>query len=737
MNTAFRNLKKDKKIVFLGSSLTASNANEGKVDLIQVDTDVCMDDVLLKIDKVYERTELLDTNIDIADLIFLNNICFGNAMLYVLLSDGYKAKIIHLLSFNFIFFSKFISNDFNVSNTDILYNLIYENDTVLANHFKDILKSNLDKRQLLASVKSLYFGSKVFNKLLDLNNVNIFNYVARLFSLYYELITSESQATEFSGDFLLHIIKLNPSIVMEQFFIAVGNNNLALLSNKGNFEDFFMKKIYKDSNTITKKKLSFEISKFLSKIANKKNYYTIYYILKRLNPVYLDFDRLLTYCKNEIFIFAYIKACSISHTKRLLRIVIMKWANSAANTKLNFETDDLLLTKLILICSKKLEDEDPLTSLESQYAHDSVFLNGISKRLINPLPMIVERTMIVAKRLTNNKVNYETSTDIEFFDGIIEIDKEFDDLGIIELPEERKGTETEVVKLEEKMNNVQIFSNEPLTDDINKRIYFIKDFVKQLLSVSSNSTSVLSVIEVLNEGCKLMELKLKHNKTQEIRYYLVELLNLLIKIQGRNEEEDFKSLESYRIRSVVCVIKAYPSKALDFLLETLFSKELSIQPRLSILTSIGIGCLEIINDSLDEENERIFHNSSTNNDFIVHEHLIKKTQTIWRSKKLDLAKQRSTQKSRRLRSQNTMIVIKVCYALVAGWFRGIDLGPTFDKLFKEHYLKCLSLAYSLVNDEKHLDPNKDLENDVKTVLLQAFQQGIMLDKSSLEDTALL
>lgn len=737
METAFKNLKKENRIVLLGSPIKVSKANERTDDIIDVDADVSMDHVLLKIDKAHKAIELPGSNINISDLIFLNNICFGNAMLYVHLRNGYKARIAHLLNFNFVFFSKFIDNDSNVSTADILYNLIYQSDTVLTNHFKDILKSNLDKRQLLASGKSLYFGSRVFNKLLDLESVNIFNYIDRLFILYSNLIASESQATDFAGDFLLHIIKLNSSIVMEQFFIAGGKNKPSLLSNKANFEDFFMNKIYRDSNTITKKKLSFEISKFMSKIANKNNYYTIYYVLKRLNPVYLDFDRLLTYCKNEVFIFAYIKACSISHTKRLLRIVIMKWANSASNTKLNFETDDLLWTKLILICSKKIEDEDPLTSLESQFAHDSVFLNGISKRLVNPLPVIVERTMIVAKRLTNNKVNYKTSTEIEFFDGFIEIDKEFDDLGIIEDPQELKNTEVEFVKLEEKMNKVQIFSNEPLTDDINKRVYFIKDFFKQLLLVSSNSASLLSVLEVLNEGCKLMELKLKNSRTQEIRYYLEELLKLLIKIQGQNEQEDFKSIESYRIRSIVCIIKAYPSKALDWLLDTLFSKELSIQPRLSILTSIGIGCLEIINDSLKGENDLIFHNSNTNNDLIVHEHLIKKTQSVWRSKKLDLVKQRSTQKTRKLRSQNTMTVIKVCYAFVAGWFRGIDLGPTFDNLFKQHYLKCLTLIYSLIADEKHLDPNKDLENDVKTVLVQAFEQGIMLDKSSLDDTALL
>ncbi|OBA27605.1 hypothetical protein HANVADRAFT_52060 [Hanseniaspora valbyensis NRRL Y-1626] len=727
--------KNGKNIIALGSSTSQINNN-----LIKNYDDVSIDDVLPNIDTLYNNDISLEDNNHLSNIMFLNKICFTDKIIYELLTEEYKNKIITILSNNFIFFNQFINNEDTKIISEILYKLIYENNKAFSNHYTNIINTTLDKRQLLATFKTLYFGSKIFNKLLDLKEVNIYNYVNRLFHLYYELVTTQGEAKEHYGDFLLHAIKLNAFIIMEQFFISNENNSIPFFVNKDHFTQIFINKIYKPSNTVTKKKITFEISKFLSKIANKYNYSTINYILKSLNPVFLDFERLLTYCKNEIFIFAYIKACSISHTKRLMNVLIIKWSNSATAVKKSYSSDDLLFTKLILICCNKLEKEDPLTSLESQFAHNSVFLNGVSKRLVNPLPMIVERTMIIARRITNNKVDYETKVEIEFFDGDIEDDKDFENLNVMDKLEEVENESKEILKLEDNVKQISLSSNEPLTNDINKRIFFIKDFLKQLLSVSSNSTNKLSCKEVLNEGCKLMNLKLKHKKTEELKFYVEELLPLLINIKETNENEDSEFLESYKIKCIICLIKAYPSKALDLLLENLFFKEFNIQQRLSILTSIGVGCLEIKNETSlpkNDNNTVLSENNNIKNDIFIHDDLMKKSQITWRSRKLDLKKQESTQKTRILRTENTMIIIKVCYSLIAGWLRGIDLGATFDRIFKEHYLRCLSLVYSLISDEKHLDPNRDLENGVKEVLVDAFKQDILIDKDTLKDTNLM
>ena len=728
--------KNGKNIIALGSSTSQINNN-----LIKNHDEVTIDDVLPKIDTLYNNDISLDDNINnLSNIMFLNKIFFTDNMIYELLTEEYKNKIVTILSNNFIFFNQFINNEDNKIISEILYKLIYENNKFFSNHYTNIINTTLDKRQLFATFKTLYFGSKIFNKLSDLKEVNIYNYVNRLFQLYYELVTTQEEAKEHYGDFLLHAIKLNPFIIMEQFFISNENNSIPFFVNKDHFTQIFINKIYKPSNTVTKKKITFEISKFLSKIANKYNYSTINYILKSLNPVFLDFERLLTYCKNEIFIFAYIKACSISHTKRLMNILIIKWSNSATDVRKSYSSDDLLFTKLILICCNKLEKEDPLTSLESQFAHNSVFLNGVSKRLVNPLPMIVERTMIIAKKITNNKVNYDTKVEIEFFDGDIEDDKDFENLNVMDKPKEVVNESKEISKLEDNIKQISLSNNEPLTNDINKRIFFIKDFLKQLLSVSSNSTNKLSAKEVLNEGCKLMNLKLKHNKTEELKFYVEELLPLLINIKNTNENEDSEFLESYKIKCIICLIKAYPSKALDLLLENLFFKEFNIQQRLSILTSIGVGCLEIRNETSlpkNDNNTVLSENNNIKNDIFIHDDLMKKSQITWRSRKLDLEKQESTQKTRKLRTENTMIIIKVCYSLIAGWLRGIELGATFDRIFKEHYLRCLSLVYSLISDEKHLDPNRDLENGVKEVLVDAFKQDIIIDKDTLKDTNLM
>ncbi|XBW34497.1 hypothetical protein QEN19_000042 [Hanseniaspora menglaensis] len=710
--------------------------NAKKSNLFESHENITIEEILKKVETLYENIENSNDSKFLTDIFLINKLCFNNECLYQLFTPHYQEKVKELLASNFVFFNLFVGNKTNPKNSEVLYELIFKDEFVLLKHFKSVLRTQYEKKQLLTSLKTLYFGSRIFNRLLELPQVNIYNFISRLSTLYFILCNKEIDEPSVLGDFLLSSIKLNPFMVMEEFFLQSEDNPQSFLSTKTYFNEIFINKVYKPSNTIIKKKIILEVSKFLAKLATKDSYSMIFYIIQKMNPVYLDFEKLLAYCNNEIFIFSYIKACSVSHCKRLLNILMIKWVNTGTSTKITFATNDLLITKLILICCQKLEEEEPLLTLEAQFANSSTFLNGISKRLVNPLPMFVERTMIVANRITNNKVKYDVNLKLDYFYEAIDIDKEFVNLRLEYQPKEYKKND-ELANVEQEIKILTIKNSEPLTDNVTKRIYFIKDFLKHLLSVSSDSTNLLNPTEVLVEGFKLMELKLKNKNVKEIQFYIDELLPVLINLKDTRDKELLLNLETYKIKCIVCLIKAQPSKTLDLLLETLFYKEISFQSRLAILTCISVGCLGIRDDILDENISSLFKSKEENNGLLVYENLIKETQTTWRSRKLDIIKKESSQKTRSLKSEYTMTIVKVCYSMVAGWLRGIDLGNTLDTIFKKHYLKCLSLIYSLISGYKHLDPNKDLESGVKEVLVDAFNQNIMLDKESLGDTELM
>lgn len=690
-----------------GRSLTITSKHE----------DLSIDDLIAPLNRLQNATGSYKE--EAVDILICYKLCFDDEYsLYKLLDKNLKQQIDNVLANNFLFFQKCMTSKEDKANRDFLYSLIYHNNEVMKNHFVYINSSLLNKKILLADFKSLYFGSRIFNKLSEHSKCDIKNYVERIHTLFFNFI--KSNRNNHNGEFLLDFLKLNNSMVFDTCFLSTNSDSdepPTFFHDKDTFDKLFIENLYEPSITIVKKKLIFSIALLLNKVGSEANLSTMIYVLKKMNPQYLENNKVIASFGNEYFLVAYLKSCTPKGVKRIMVTLIMKWAN-------NSEVDasdsyDLLLTKLILQCCNILSDVD----FEAEFASKTFFVNGISKRLMNPRHEFVERTMLISKKLTNNKIEFDNKLHIELLYDVK--DDENIDFTLLNYSTPQTSLQKPVAKKEVTIPKNEVSTPE-LTNDVNKRIYFIKDFIKQLLSISSQSSNNLNIAEVLNEGCKIMEIKINSGNYKEIDFYIADLLPLLINLKARTESEEKLPIENFRIRALVSVIKSNPEISFQTILEYLFTKDLNIQTRLSLLTSVGLVCLEINKfESPLKAEENV---ESQVDEMLLHERLIKKSITTWRSKKLDNTNEDSNSRTRYYKQKNTNETLKVCYALVNGWESGINLAPPYDKIFKEHYLKLLIFVYGIVSDYKHLDSSSELSNKVKMIIVDGYKQDILLEK---------
>lgn len=714
--------------LMLSSRLKIVNLNENSNSLLTKNvkkySDIGKNDLLEPLNRLDMTTESYEK--ETLDVLLCHKICFEDGYsLYSILENDIKEIVERVLVKNFSFFLKFVTSLENNQYLDLLYSLVYKHPEIMQRHFSYISLNTKNKKTYMSDFKSLYFGSKIFNKLAEYHKCDIKNYVEMSYKLFLSLVKEGSNIL--FGEFLLSIIKLSSFLAIDICFLnsnIQSNNSKSLFHSKDIFDEVFIKNIYEPSSTIVKKKLIYQVALLFDKIGSEENYATILFILKNMNAQYLDVDKVLTNCDNECFLTAFLKSCHPNSVKRIMVVLIMKWTNINKND--GSDANDLLLTKLILQCCDILIDFD----FEKEFANKTFFINGVSKRLMNPSKGFVERTMIVSKRLTNDKIEFETELKIDLLE-VSSISKElnFDALSYM-------NKQSVLVEIPKNLQDISTTSNDisrpELTDDMNKRIYFIKDFIKQLLSLSSQSSNNLNIVEVLNEGCKIMEIKIENGNAKEIDFYLNDIIPLLINIKPKTENDEKLPIENFRIRALVSTIKSNPKNAFPILLDYLFNKDLGIQTRLSLLTSLGLGCLEInevkssirVDNKIDSEIEEV----------LLHDKLIRHSITKWRSKKLDKKDELETnQKTRYFKQQNITETLKVCFGLVNGWVNGIQLASAYDKIFKEHYLKLLIFVYGIIADYKHLDTNSELKRGVNKVILDGYQQGILLDKELMAD----
>lgn len=134
----------------------------------------------------------------------------------------------------------------------------------------------------MTDFKSLYFGSKIFNKLSEHSRCDIKNYLERIYTSLFNLI--KSNGNDHNGEFLLDFLKLNNSLVFDTCFLSSSSNSgetQSFFHDKNTFDKLFIEHLYEASTTIVKKRLIFSIALLLNKIGSADNLSTMIHVLKK------------------------------------------------------------------------------------------------------------------------------------------------------------------------------------------------------------------------------------------------------------------------------------------------------------------------------------------------------------------------------------------------------------------------------------------------------------------------
>lgn len=259
--------------------------------------------------------------------------------------------------------------------------------------------------------------------------------------------------------------------------------------------------------------------------------------------------------------------------------------------------------------------------------------------------------------------------------------------------------------------------------EIVKRIVFLKDLMKEYEKTGESRKAPL--IPLLKQTVKLI--RQKADFQLEVGYYAQGILSSIVCL---NNEFDEPLFEQWRINALASILVVLPEKV-SGAINILFNSELSLQQRMSLLSALGLSARElrglddptIVKPKFDFPTNRLpWDDQSHHNSRLVEVQestsMIKKTKTVWKSRKLGKDREKGTQN--RFRKYAGLFF----YPLAHGWLNGIDVG-TYNQLFKSHYLTTLRIIYSCANPVHDFESMTELMNHI---ISSAIEEGIPLNK---------
>ncbi|KAG0667743.1 telomere binding protein [Maudiozyma exigua] len=257
-------------------------------------------------------------------------------------------------------------------------------------------------------------------------------------------------------------------------------------------------------------------------------------------------------------------------------------------------------------------------------------------------------------------------------------------------------------------------------------IVFLKDLLEMYVKFGRGTSG--DQIPLLKRTTQLV--RQKESLPLEVNYYAPPLLTHISSINNNREEEGF---EQSRINALVAILVVIPEHV-ESLYKILFNSELSIQQRISLLSSLALSARELrgLDDKqihkphYDFPSQRLpwddGHSAVKQIEEIpvldkITGFGISEGTTVWKSQKLAIQdKMNSGQHKNRFRS----VASSYFYPLVHGWKNGINLG-SFDQLFKSHYVSTLRIIHNCAY------PVHDFETmtyELDQIITEAQAQGI-------------
>ncbi|CCC70177.1 hypothetical protein NCAS_0E01070 [Naumovozyma castellii] len=578
----------------------------------------------------------------------------------------------------------------------------------LHNYLIHMSSSRMEKNYL----KTLFFGSRVFNSLG--NDIDIIEYLELLRSQWKSVLDDDILIEtlvldSFLGELLVSSLILNPTYAMDLLFgdLFLSTETYATILNKI---------ILNASNLDQQRLVNKFLLPYLEPLTNTSNFKSTNHILREL-PLHkcITLDVILR-MKSHILQEIIIRQMS-EFASSIIPSLISKFGT------LDESQDEDICIIFVMVLKFNLNEEQ-----REQLAHDGNFLDAITKRLSHKNSEFRERTMFIAKLASNNELEYDSDFVIKLPDLDITNNEKIEIDPALFKRSSSGVSASKVSRISSGFHEMvlQEDSDDEVQDDeqeIINRIVFLKDLVKEFEKNGNDGPA--ESIPLLKKTITLV--RQKEHFPLEVDYYFSGLLTNIAYLNNNLEESNF---EEWRINALVSLLVVVPEKVQE-LIKIFLSSELSLQQRMSILSSLGLSARELrgMDDKVITKPKLDFPTSRLPWDKKTKEQHDKKritelgnsnstlieTKTTWKSKKLTLAAKED--KPNRFREYATLFF----YPLAHIWLNGIDVG-TFDDLFKNHFLTTLRIIYMCAHPVHDYESMTQL---MEQIIYQATEQGVI------------
>ncbi|KAL6949110.1 hypothetical protein ACO0QE_001600 [Hanseniaspora vineae] len=543
-------------------------------------------------------------------------------------------------------------------------------------------QENMTKAQI-SIIASLFCGSKLYNFMNEL--LSIREYSKLVLRQLQSLENNNPQKKHF-GDLLLAFLKLNPTVVPEVFF------DHWIFGSTQAFENNYLAKFYQNSITMNKKKLNHMMLKYLSKTLTHENLGSMSYVMKKINPLFIDYAWVTYSCSNEITQYMYIISLPARWLLRYINYLFVEWGTSNIDNK-RMDDEDIMLSQLLQIALNQLTPVDA-----QKMTSNSSFMDAITQRLHNHNKDYINRTMSIGKSVVGDALNYSVPSclNVPWYKVVTVVEGS----SLMDLLSRDNSLMKSHSTLETKFDNLALDEVDSDDDDEHvenvrgRKIIFLKDLIEQFSKLQQSNADTHFTMK---ESFKLI--MHKKDNVSELEYYCDELVNILLKLSNEHEHKDFEQL---RVQNVTAILNLLPRK-ITAVMEILLTQDLTLQQRLSILTIVGFSAqvlsgLEDIGKGFDglpqaSQIDKPFNSFETSQ----LSNTIDQGSVVWRSRKLEKHNGvRSGHDVAQKTKVNRFNAVAPLYfwPLINGWLNGIELG-TFDYLFKSHYINTLAMIFSL------------------------------------------
>ncbi|CEP60583.1 Tel2p LALA0_S01e14224g [Lachancea lanzarotensis] len=547
-------------------------------------------------------------------------------------------------------------------------------------------------------VKSTFFGSKILNSLGKDADILSFALMLRA-QIEYIFDHDENLTDKIYADFLVAFLSLHEGFCINLLFGDV------VLTGPEHFRKFLQ--LLHGGSVLCRTRLFKSLVKYLDTMTAHNSAPSIYNILRTIGHIDIQYESLID-LKNPLLKAILIKTMDESEQLSLYRYLMGFFGRQ------DFPEDATTCILLAIIF------ENLPSKVKLNISSDTLFLDAVTRRLSSQDAVVRERTMWIAKEVTNGGLEYES-------DFKITVPKfqvpESNTIVYTLLTKHQKNQAIELrpSEMAPEMKITDLKLSESHEDEDGYKIVFLKDLVREFEQEEKNGSDR---VRLLQATVRLV--RQKRDFVLEVQTYSSQLLTMICLLNNSLDEQQF---QEWKVNALVSIMVAVPEKV-GQLVQILFGHELSLQQRITILSVMSLSARELrgINDNFivkpqtDFPTKRLPWDQSKQEaitDEVSKHKSLSNNQTVWRSRKLDKAGEASPRQINRFQK----FAPKFFYPLAHGWLNGIDMG-TYDVMFKKHYLSTMQLILSAAHPHYEFNSMYTL---MCSVLENAVKSGFPLD----------